>query len=117
MTIDNPVVFGGFGGNGGTGAPQTYVRSVPEMAITINPVIKYDTNFDGLWELTRQTTSLTTPAFAMADNSTYTSGNRAIYASDATVTGLSWDEGDYLGLAIEMKVRGDADPSIYFKFA
>ena len=117
MTIDNPVVFGGFGGNGGTGAPQTYVRSVPEMAITINPVVKYDTNFDGLWELTRQTTSLTTPAFSMADNSTYTAGNRAIYASDATVTGLSWDEGDYLGLAIEMKVRGDADPSIYFKFA
>jgi hypothetical protein len=118
MTIENPVVFSGNGGSGGTGAPQTYIRSIPEMIVTVNPVIKYDTNFDTLWELSRnQGTSLASPAFEMADNSTYSSGNRAIRITDASVQELSFDEGDFLGLNVNMKARGDADPSIYFKYA
>ena len=61
--------------------------------------------------------SLTSPAFEMADNSTYSSGNRAIRITDASVQELSWDEGDFLGINVSMKARGDADPSIYFKYA
>jgi len=120
MTVENPVVFSGNGGSGGTGAPQTYIRSVPEMVVTLNPIIKYDTNFDALWELSRnQGTSLTTPAFEMSDHATYNnaSATRSIYIADASVQELSWDEGDYLGLNVNMKVRGDADPSIYLKYS
>lgn len=120
MSIENPVQFGGFGGSGSSadGAPQTYIRCIPELSVMINPVVKYDTNFDTLWELSRESTSLTSPAFSMSDHATYNdaSATRTIYAADATVEELSWDEGDYLGLNINMKVRGDADPSLYVKY-
>ncbi len=120
MTIENPVVFSGNGGSGGTGAPQTYIRSIPELNVTLNPIVKYDANFDDLWELSRnQGTSIATPAFEMSDNGTYNHADatRSIYIADASVQELSWDEGDFLGLNVNMKVRGDADPSIYFKYA
>ena len=120
MTIENPVVFSGNGGSGGTGAPQTYIRSIPEMIVTLNPIVKYDANFDDLWELSRnQGTSIATPAFEMSDHATYSHSDatRSIHIADASVQELSFDEGDFLGLNINMKVRGDADPSIYFKYA
>jgi hypothetical protein len=123
LTIDNPVIFGGFGGGGTDGAPQTYIRSVPEMSITANPVVKYDTNVDALWEYARgsadgvQAETMTSPAFQMADNATYTAGNRAIQIADATVTEIGWDEGDYLGLNITLKARGDTTTSFYLKHA
>ena len=120
MTVENPVVFSGNGGSGGTGAPQTYIRSIPEMVVTLNPVVKYDTNFDALWELSRnQGTAIATPAFQMSDHATYSHADatRSIYIADASAQEVSWDEGDYLGLNINMKVRGDADPSIYLKYS
>ena len=123
MTIDNPVTFAGWGGNATDGAPQTYIRSIPEMAITVNPVVKYDTNVDNLWEASRgsgegtQAETLTSPAFEMADNATYSSGNRAIRITDGTVTECSWDEGDYLGLNVTIKARGDSAVSFYLKHA
>tara|TARA_R110000744_G_scaffold379858_1_gene498964 strand:+ start:615 stop:1637 length:1023 start_codon:yes stop_codon:yes gene_type:complete len=118
MTIENPVVYAGTGGSGVDGAPQTYIRSVPEMSVMLNPVIKYDTAFDGLWDLSRSSTSLTSPAFSMSDHATYdhADATRTILATDATIEELAWDEGDYLGLSVSMKVRGDADPSLYFKY-
>ena len=123
ISIENPVVFGGFGGNGTDGAPQTYIRSIPEMSVVVNPVVKYDTNVDALWEHARgntegtQAETLASPAFQMADNSTYTSGNRAVRISDGTVTDISWDEGDYLGISVSIKARGDDAVSFYTKHA
>jgi len=123
LTIDNPVVFGGFGGGGTDGAPQTYIRSIPEMSITANPVVKYDTNVDALWENARGSTdgiqaeTMTSPAFQMADHATYTAGNRAIQIADGTVTEIGWDEGDYLGLSVTIKARGDSSTSFYIKHA
>lgn len=123
MTVENPVVFGGFGGNATAGAPQTYIRSIPEMSITVNPVVKYDTNVDQLWEDMRgsgdgtQAETLASPAFEMADNATYSSGNKAIRITDGTVTECSWDEGDYLGLNVVIKARGDDSVSFYLKNA
>lgn len=121
MTIDNPVVFGGFGGGeDGTaavkGAPQTYVRSVPEMTVTVNPVVKYDTNVDQLWNDLRgntdgtQAATLASPAFEMSDHSDEadTDATRCITVTDATVTECSWDEGDYLGLNLTLKARANA---------
>ena len=123
LTIENPVVFGGFGGHAIDGTPQTYVRSVPEMVITANPVVKYDANVAPLWEKLRgsgdgvQSETLTSPAFEMADNATPASGSRAISITDGTVTELAWDEGDYLGLSIGIKARGDSSTSFYVKHA
>ena len=123
LTIENPVVFGGFGGHATDGTPQTYVRSVPEMVITANPVVKYDANVAPLWEKLRgsgdgvQSETLTSPAFEMADNATRASGSRAISITDGTVTELAWDEGDYLGLSIGIKARGDSSTSFYVKHA
>ena len=123
MTIENPVVFGGFGGNATDGAPQTYIRSIPEMSITVNPVVKYDTNVDQLWEDLRGSTdgiqaeTLGSPAFQMADHATYTDGNRAIRITDGTVTECAWDEGEYLGLSLTIKARGDSSVSFYLKHA
>ena len=116
MTIENPVVFGGFGGNAAQGTPQTYIRSVPEMIVTVNPVVKYDTNVDQLWDDLRgsgegiQAATLTAPAFEMSDHATYSHADatRAIRITDATVTDIAWDEGDYLGLSITMKARAHA---------
>lgn len=118
MTIDNPVVFGGFGGHGASadGAPQTYIRSVPEMTVTVNPVLKYDTNVDQLWEDMRgsgdgiQTATLAAPAFEMSDHATYndSSATKSIRITDATVTECAWDEGDYLGLSVTLKARAHA---------
>ena len=116
MTIENPVVFGGFAGGGTDGAPQTYIRSVPEFMVTVNPVVKYDTNVDQLWEDFRgsgdgiQAATMTAPAFEMSDHATYNdaAATRAIRVTDATVTDLAWDEGDYLGLSIGMKARANA---------
>ena len=123
MTIDNPVVFGGYGGNGTDGAPQTYIRSIPEMSITVNPVVKYDTNVDNLWEALRgsgegiQAETLTSPAFEMSDNDSPSGGNRGLSVTDGTVTECSWDEGEYLGLNVVIKARGDSAVSFYLKHA
>ena len=123
MAIENPVVFGGFGGNASDGAPQTYIRSVPEMSVVVNSVVKYDTKLDHLWEKFRgsddgvQATTLGSPAFEMANNGTYSSGTRAVRITDGTVTDLSWDEGDYLGLSVTIKARGDSSVSFYTKHA
>ena len=122
MTIENPVVFGGFGGNAAQGTPQTYIRSVPEMIVTVNPVVKYDTNVDQLWDDLRgsgegiQAATLTVPAFEMSIHATYddASSTKVIRISDATVTELAWDEGDYLGLSITMKARAHAQ-SLFVK--
>ena len=118
MTIENPVVFAGFGGTGSSadGAPQTYIRSVPEMSVTVNPVVKYDTNVDQLWEDLRgsgdgtQSATLAAPAFQMSDHATYNDGSatRSIRITDGTVTECSWDEGDYLGLNLSIKARANA---------
>tara|TARA_Y100000593_G_scaffold91527_1_gene180495 strand:+ start:1416 stop:2447 length:1032 start_codon:yes stop_codon:yes gene_type:complete len=119
MTVENPVTFAGYGGSGGTGAPQTYIRSVPEMSVMINPVVKYDTNLDGLWDIMREsaaTASLAEPAFEMADNATYTDGNRAIRVTNARLDSLSWDEGDYLGLNVGLKLVGGTSPDLYIKY-
>jgi hypothetical protein len=123
LSIENPVVFAGFGGSAVDGAPQTYIRSVPEMIITANPVVKYDANVDSLWEAVRgsaegaQTETLTSPAFEMADHATPASGSRAISITDGTVTEMAWDEGDYLGVSVSIKARGDSNPSFYVKHA
>ena len=118
MTIENPVVFAGFGGSGSSadGAPQTYIRSVPEMSVTVNPVVKYDTNVDQLWEDLRgsgdgtQTATLAAPAFQMSDHATFNDGSatRSIRITDGTVTECAWDEGDYLGLNLSIKARANA---------
>jgi len=60
---------------------------------------------------------LASPAFQMADNATYSSGNRAIQIADGTVTEIGWDEGDYLGLSVAIKARGDSSTSFYLKHA
>ena len=125
ISIENPVVFGGFGGNASDGAPQTYIRSIPEMVVTVNPVVKYDTNVDALWEAFRgsddgvQAETLTSPAFEMSNHATYddASATRSVRITDGTVTGLSWDEGDYLGLSVTIKARGDSAVSFYTKHA
>ncbi len=121
LTIENPVTFAGFGGNATDGAPQTYIRSIPEMVITANPVVKYDTNLDALWEKVRgsgdgvQAETLTSPAFEMSDNATPASGSRAISITDGTVTEMAWDEGEYLGVSVSIKARGDSSTSFYLK--
>ena len=115
LTIENPVTFSGFGGSGTDGAPQQYLRSIPEMNITVNPVFKYDTNLAGLWAKSR--TMADAGTFQMADNATYSSGNRAIHIDATTVQSIGWDEGDYLGLSLELKARGDDVASFYIKHA
>ena len=76
-----------------------------------------------LWEDLRgsgdgiQAETLGSPAFQMADHATYTDGNRAIRITDGTVTDLSWDEGEYLGLSVTIKARGDSSVSFYLKHA
>ena len=119
MTIENPVTFAGYGGSGGTGAPQSYIRSIPEMVITINPIVKYDTNLDGLWDIMRASAasaSLDEPAFEMADNATYSSGDRGLRVTNARLDSLSWDEGDYLGLNVGLKLVGGTSPDFYIKY-
>ena len=117
MTIENPVTFSGFGGNGVDGAPQQYLRSIPEMNITLNPVLKYDTNLAGLWAKSR--TMADVGNFEMSDNAVHdhASATRTIHAEACTVQSIGWDEGDYLGLSLELKVRGDAAESFYVKHA
>lgn len=81
MTIENPVTFLGMGGNAAEGTPQQYVRSLPEMNITVNPIIKYDGDVDHLWDDFRgsgegaQTATLAAPAFEMSNHATYSSGD------------------------------------------
>jgi hypothetical protein len=115
MTIENPVTFSGFGGNGTDGAPQQYLRSVPGMNVTVNPVFKYDGNLDPLWAKSRTMADVGT--FQLADNATYTSGNRAIRVEASTIQSIGWDEGDYLGLSLELKAAGDDASSVYIKHA
>jgi len=123
IAIENPVVFGGFGGDASVGSPQTYVRSVPEFSVVVNPVVKYDTNVDPLWEKLRgsddgvQAQTLGEPAFEMANHGTYSTGTRAVRITDGTITELAWDEGDYLGLSVTIKARGDDAVSFYTKHA
>ena len=121
LTIENPVTFAGFGGNASDGAPQMYIRSIPEMIITANPVLKYDANVAALWEDLRgsgdgvQSETLASPAFEMT--SAASSANRTISITDGTVTDMSWDEGDYLGASVTIKARGDNSTSFYLKHA
>ena len=123
ITIENPVIFAGWGGNGTDGAPQTYIRSIPEFSVVVNPIVKYDTNVDALWEHARgsgdgvQAETLTSPAFEMANHATYSTGDRAVRITDGTVTDISWDEGDYLGINVSIKARGDNAVSFYTKHA
>ena len=123
LTIDNPVTFGGFGGVATDGTPQTYVRSVPGIVVTANPVVKYDANVAALWEKFRgsddgvQAETLAAPAFEITDNDTPASGSRAISIADATVTEMAWDEGDYLGVSVTLVARGDTSTSFYLKHA
>ena len=117
FTIENPVVFGGFGGNATDGAPMTYIRSVPGFVVTANPVIKYDTNVDGLWDLARAATTLASPAFEISDHAVPASGDRAISITDGIITEIGWDEGDYLGLNVTIKGTGDTSSSLYIRHA
>ncbi len=117
LTIENPVVFGGFGGNGTDGAPMTYVRSVPNFVVTANPVIKYDTNVDTLWDLHRAATTLSSPAFEISDHAVPASGDRAFSITDGIITDMAWDEGDYLGVNLTIKGTGDTSTSLYIRHA
>ena len=117
LTIENPVVFGGFGGNATDGAPMPYIRSVPGFVVTANPVIKYDTNVDGLWDLARAATTLASPAFEISDHAVPASGDRAISITDGIITEIGWDEGDYLGLNVTIKGTGDTSSSLYIRHA
>ena len=91
------------------------------MMITANPVVKYDTNVDALWEKVRgsgdgvQAETLTSPAFEMSNHATPASGSRAISIADGTVTEMAWDEGEYLGVSVSIKARGDSSTSFYLK--
>ena len=117
LTIENPVVFGGFGGNGTDGAPMTYVRSVPGFVVTANPIVKYDTTLDGLWDLSSAATTLASPAFEISDNADPSAGNRSFSITDGIITEIGWDEGDYLGLSLAIKGTGDTSTSLYIRHA
>ena len=100
---------------------ETESTSIPEMRITVNPVLKYDANVAALWEDLRgsgdgvQAETLASPAFEMT--SAASSANRTISITDGTVTEMSWDEGDYLGASVAIKARGDNSTSFYLKHA
>jgi len=115
LTIENPVVFGGFGGNATDGAPMTYIRSVPGFVVTANPVIKYDTTVDELWDLSRAATTLASPAFEISDNANPASGARSFSITDGIITSIGWDEGDYLALNVTIKGTGDTSSSLYIR--
>jgi len=103
LAIENPVVFGGFGGSAEEGSPQTYIRMVPELGIVFNGVAKYDTNLDQLWEDHRDKSSM--GGVTLSNHGTPGTATRLIEIEAGTVEELSWDEGDYLGLSFGIKAR------------
>ena len=63
-----------------------------------------------------QSATLSAPAFEMSDHATYNhaSASRTIRITDGSVSDVSWDEGDYLGISCSIKARAHAE-SLYFK--
>ena len=120
LTVENPVSFLGGSDAVTTGAiagePQTYVRSVPEMAITFSSVVKYDISLDGLWAISRGTGAAATNASTNAVFLTDAASDYIIHMEKCSIEEIGWDEGDFLGLSTTLKARNNGGTNI-FKYA
>tara|TARA_Y100000401_G_C8324565_1_gene227376 strand:- start:1105 stop:2154 length:1050 start_codon:yes stop_codon:yes gene_type:complete len=120
LNIDNPVSFLGGSDSAATsldaGDPQTYVRSVPEMAITFASVVKYDTNLDTLWASSRATGASATNASTNGVLITDNSNNFVINIEKVSIEEIGWDEGDFLGLSTTVKARNHTSGTNVFKY-
>ena len=115
LSVENPVTFLGSSEDAVTvvdGEPQSYIRSVPEMAITFSSVVKYDENLDGLWAISRATGSSATNAATTAVMITDDSSNFVINIEKASIEEIAWDEGDFLGLSTTLKARNSGGTNI-----
>jgi len=120
LNIENPVSF--LGGVPDTtaatsvdGEPQTYLRSVPELGITFQSVVKYDLSMDDFWNTMRTTgaSGTVTPGFKIQEGTG--TPTHLIAAENCSIEEMSYDEGDFLGLNTTLKVR-DGASSYSFKY-
>lgn len=115
LNIDNPVSFLGGSDAAATsvaGEPQTYVRSVPEMAVTFSSVVKYDTALDELWARSRATGTGATNDSTKAVFIDSSDDSKQIHIEKASIEEISWDEGDFLGLSTTLKARNSGGTNV-----
>tara|TARA_B100000519_G_C14258494_1_gene446286 strand:- start:3437 stop:4462 length:1026 start_codon:yes stop_codon:yes gene_type:complete len=111
LAIENPVTYMGGSDSAATivdGEPQTYIRSIPNLGITFQSVVKYDATLDHLWNKMRTSgaSGTVSPGFLLQESTG--TPTHLISAEDCSIEEMSYDEGDFLGLNTTMKVRDGA---------
>jgi hypothetical protein len=113
VTLENPVVFLG---NGASGVPEGYMRSVPEFKATANCAVKFDDNTDTFIQDWRAQTVASPKGLYLASNATWANSSaigsikmdNVIFAEQP-----SYDEGDYMKLnCVLQSVDDESDSEI-----
>ena len=106
LTIENPVGFLGNKLSGSfEGVPERYIRGVPNLNITADCVVKFDSNVNDFFNLSRSLTVSSTNALFLSNNSTFGSGTAfGINIPKGIIEEVSYDEGDYLKLNTKVKM-------------
>jgi len=106
LNIENPVAFlgnkiaGSFDGN-----PEKYLRGIPNLNITANCVVKFDSNVNDFFNLSRNLEVASTNGLFLSNNATFASADDfAINIPRAIIEEVSYDEGDYLKLNATLKM-------------
>lgn len=108
LNIENPVAFLGNDSGAFEGNPEKYLRGVPNLNITSNCVVKFDSNVNDFFNLSRNLTANSTSALFLSNNATFASATAfGINMSKAIIEEVSYDEGDYLKLNATLKMIDD----------
>ena len=111
LTIENPVAFLG---NGASGVPQGYMRSIPEFKATASCVVKFDANTAGFIDSWREQSIATPKGLYIASHATWASSaaigsmkmDNVIFAEQP-----SYDESDYMKLNCVLQSIDDESDS------
>jgi len=106
LTIENPVGFLGNKLSGSfEGLPEKYIRGVPNLNVTADCVVKFDSNVNDFFNLSRGLTVASTNALFLSNHATFATGSAfGINIPRGFIEEVSYDEGDYLKLNTKVKM-------------
>jgi len=106
LTVENPVAFLGNKKVGTVeGLPEKFLRGVPNLNVTANCVVKFDSNTADFFNLSRALTVASSNGLFLSNNATFASADAfAINIPKAIIEEVSYDESDYLKLSTTLKM-------------
>ena len=99
LNLENDAVFAGY--SGASADPESVIRGVPELGVSMDASVKYDDNTAGLHSTWKTGTTVAT---TLANNGTWSSASTfGVQASYGKITNVAWSESAAMFVDVSIK--------------